>query len=150
MARRLLCRRKNITDQIDFILSDHTNGGHKLFKDFAEDEFSSENILIWEDIQNYKKLKDASKREILANEIFTNYLSGVTAPLEGNLLFPLIEVNVNSKTVDSVINCLKTNDFSDEMFEQCLSQIRINMSDTFSRFQLSPGYMLYSNKVCFF
>jgi hypothetical protein len=38
-------------------------------------------------------------------------------------------------------------DFSDDMFVQCLSQIRINMSDTFSRFLLSPGYLMYSNKV---
>jgi hypothetical protein len=86
MIRKCICRRKNITDKIDLILMDYTKGGNKLFKDFAEDEFSGENLLIWEDIQKYNKLKDVSKREILANEIFINYLSGVTAPLEGNLL----------------------------------------------------------------
>eukprot|EP01080_Neovahlkampfia_damariscottae_P004237 gene4237-7574_t len=138
LLRKLICTRKQKKDEIDIILLDE-EVGYPLFLNYSIDEFSSENVLIYKHIKKYEKTKDFDERKQIAQDIVQTYL-GFSSPLE---------VNVNGKTRNLVKARFEEGKFENDMFDECLLQIRYNLFDTYSRFQSSPDFVFYSNQQHF-
>ena len=154
--RKLSIKKLRADEEIDAILNDkEPRGGYQLvnieilsfltinfeqFSEFAADEYSIENIAIWDDISAYKKETDIEKRKPLGIHIYGTYLDGANSPLE---------VNVSSKTRTGARKSLSSDMFSDTAFDDILQEIRVNMVDTYSRFQITPQYLQYLSKIRF-
>eukprot|EP01080_Neovahlkampfia_damariscottae_P004238 gene4238-7575_t len=144
IIRQLICRSQQPKEEIDRILFDRENGGFEMFSNFAQDEYSIENVSCWEDIQKYKKSakeKDQQKMREIATEMYSKYLNGAESPFE---------VNVSSKCRKNVKEKLKEeNDLEDNLFDETLAGVKLNLSDTYSRIHVTTEFALYSQRTRF-
>jgi hypothetical protein len=143
LLRQCICRSNHPTEEIDKILFDTENGGFQMFESFSRDEYSIENVSCWSDIQSFKKLnpeKDQEQMKKLANDLFQKYLNGNDSPLE---------VNVNSKSRKNVEILLKNEKLNGNLFDEILSGIKLNLSDTYGRLHITAEFALYSQKTKF-
>jgi hypothetical protein len=101
-----------------------------LFEKFAEQEFSSENLLMKKDIKKYKVSLQKSQ---MAKFIFTTYLNGSES---------LLEVNIESKLCDEIKQRIQKNEFPVDLFDSIEKEIDKNMKDTFSRFRFEKDYLI--------
>jgi hypothetical protein len=58
---------------VETIMTDNSLCEH--FSKYAKTEFSTENILIYKDIESFKKSNDFDKRLIKLQNIYNNYLN---------------------------------------------------------------------------
>eukprot|EP01080_Neovahlkampfia_damariscottae_P003310 gene3310-5751_t len=105
------------------------------FKQFAESEYSKENVLFWEDAQEFKKIEDLAERMGEAHRIFKSYLT----------IDSEYEINVSSKLESSVKENLFLNLLNDEcpndLFDSIIFELEMtNLNDTFSRFKFTTLY----------
>jgi hypothetical protein len=107
----------------------------KYFTEYAKTEYSLENILVYQDIFEYKKTNKG------AFEIYQKYFNGRES---------LMEVNVEKKDCDLVLQ--KINRFrrdsqrfplDDKLFETLELAVKLNLVDTFTRFKLTNEYKNY-------
>ena len=115
--------------------------GKEIFKKYAKAEWSLENILFYEDVQNYLKsptVKYASRR---GREILKNYIE-YGAPLE---------VNFSADVRKHLMNKLKNFDqHSDQylfIFDKSLEEVKRNMRDTYNRIPTSEFKSWISLKI---
>jgi hypothetical protein len=103
---------------------------YELFEKFAEQEFSSENLLMKKDIKKYKV---SLQKNQMAKFIFNTYLNGSES---------LLEVNIESKLCDEVKQRIQKNEFPSDLFDSIEKEIDKNMKDTFSRFRFEKDYLI--------
>ena len=99
----------------------------KFFKLFAAKECSVENIIFFEEVQNFKLLDDKKREErvIQMMEIFFESDS-------------IHEINVSRIFLIALKERLEKKDFGDDFFDFVLSEvIQTNLLDTFRRFKIS-------------
>eukprot|EP01080_Neovahlkampfia_damariscottae_P011020 gene11020-3726_t len=138
ILRKICGKKLKSIEEIDLILMDKTpRGGYQLFSQFAADEYSIENIAIWEDTNAYRQETDPEKRKKLAIQIYGTYLDGANSPLE---------VNVSFKTRSKLKKAEGLGSFETDLFNGVMQEIKANMVDTYSRFQVTPGYLQYLSK----
>eukprot|EP01080_Neovahlkampfia_damariscottae_P006787 gene6787-10951_t len=120
-------------EQLDFLL--HDEHGYKMFFDFAQNEWSLENIKFWTAIEEWNKEKSRES----ALEIYGAYLNGALSPLE---------INVPKKQCTSVWKVIsdEQQEIKSNLFDELMCSIKTNLADTYSRLVISPEYTLFVKK----
>lgn len=101
-----------------------------IFIKFCEKEFTSENILCYLDIQEYKRKK------IKAQDIFTKYLNGSAS---------VMEINVKKVMCDKIWDKISSKEELDvELFSEIEKEVKMNMvRNSVVNFQTSKEYQKY-------
>eukprot|EP01080_Neovahlkampfia_damariscottae_P000504 gene504-8018_t len=113
-----------------------------LFFEFSKQEWSQENLLCYRDIDAYKKISKIEKKKEFALEIFDKYLSGTDAPLEIN-----IDQRQCIALKKDMQSCEDDSIFDNELFAKVEQTVQVNLSDTLSRFIISPVYVNYERNT---
>ena len=140
-----------------------------LLRDFTKNEWSEENLLSYLDVCEYKDIIKKSKKdsvnenfsveqlltsyqslkpdeiantkELKVGQIFHLYLNGSKSPCEINIDYKRVKILKDS------IN--ETKDLTENLFDKIEEAIKINLSDTYSRFVVSPSYISYKKSLAF-
>jgi hypothetical protein len=115
----------------------NTKKGREIFKKFAKQEWSLENILFYEQIDKYKKIKVSKVSKKRANEILVNFIE-VGSVLEVNLA-----ADVRKSTKNKILNFSK-DDFKD-IFDDAIKETKRNMRDTFARIRKTEEFQNWKN-----
>ena len=86
------------------------------------------------DIKKYYELKDIEERKYHLIEMKSIYFDGISSELE---------VNLPGSELRKFEEKFKNEEFDDEIFESIETSVRINLSDTYSRFLISWDYQDY-------
>jgi hypothetical protein len=125
-------------DELDEKLND--NQMYDIFLNFAKHEWSQENVLSYRDIQKFKRAKKDKKENLLFNFYYL-YLNGSNSPLELNISWK-IRQDFYEKINNG--NC----DYSKEnIFENVEKTVKLNISDTWSRFIITSAYSIYFSNI---
>jgi hypothetical protein len=103
---------------------------HKLemFREFCDQEFSTENLLLYEAIKKFQSFNKNQRKEI-GNEIYSKYLNGDLSELEANIPQSLtLKVRRGLDMCETV---------EQDLFNEILIATKENLSDTYSRFIIS-------------
>jgi hypothetical protein len=101
------------------------------FSNFCENEWSVENLLCYNDIKIYPNLK-MNERHSHVQRMIKLYFNGTLSELE---------VNLSSRLCAALIEDVKVNNFSDDLFGEISKTVQLNLSDTYSRFIVSKEYL---------
>lgn len=101
----------------------------KIFRHFCKHEWSYENFSSYEEIQKYKNIKDEENRKKIAVQIYELYFNGKNSELE---------VNIPISKSNDIKEKMKNNQFKEDLFDQALISVFENLTDTYSRFMLTP------------
>jgi MFS family permease len=122
----------NLSPEILAVLQDAQ--ARKAFKDYATQEFSVENLLFYEQIEQLKALTDEKEHVALATNIETNFVSTTG----------LLTLNVDAPVRQKVKQALEKQPYSisecNEAMRQVLTAVSQNMYDTFNRYIQTPEY----------
>lgn len=136
--------KKQINEEIDEVLLQEE--GHSIFVEFAQSEWSTENVSCYDDIGRFRKEKDAQKRFAMAEEMFLMYFNGSKSQLECNVSKGVCD------DIKAAIQGIKDGDateLSPVMFNQAEGMIKVNLCDTYSRLRLTQQFKSYSSKITF-
>jgi hypothetical protein len=114
----------------------------KLLMEYAENEFSSENVKFKIDHLNYLNQNSKNKRGPLVNAMVANYLSGKSSPFELN-----VDNSNKSKFQKKLLVYQKTENYEDDLFDSIMTAVNLNISDTVSRFQFTYKYIMKVNQL---
>eukprot|EP01080_Neovahlkampfia_damariscottae_P002736 gene2736-4145_t len=122
------------------VLNDKNN--LKYFKLFATSEYSVENVLFYEEIQNYKKLKE-DKRNDRAAKLMDFFFQEDS----------IYEINISKKFITEIEENISKGNCSVDLFDKALIDVvNSNLSDTYQRFKFSEVYqeMIQKTKKKYF
>lgn len=132
------CRKKKITGnellgnkEIDQIMN-HIEL-KELFLQFSKNEWSAENVILWENLQNFKKIVDPVKKVQFVKYIYNDFIAA-------NSTF---EVNILESTKDQIYEDIERNNIHEEIFGQIEIEIYMNLMDILQRFKESNNYQLF-------
>jgi len=108
----------------------------KLFIEFCESEWSSENIFFKLDVLEYKKTK--TDRKTHCEIIKERYLLFSSSPLE---------LNVRESFVNEAVRRINSELFYDELFDNLETSIDLNLLDTLQRFRFSKLHEIYQQDL---
>jgi hypothetical protein len=106
---------------------------HRRLKQFAEAEWSIENLLLYDDIREYEEFPTIS----CAERIINTYMSA-DAPLE---------TNIPGRCLREVRELMKEPEHDQHLFDSTKNQVILNLTDTYSRFIFSEEYVEYKKRV---
>jgi hypothetical protein len=101
-----------------------------IFKKFSDSEWSSENYLIYYDIQSYKELPE-NEREDFVNKMIRMYLNGYSSELE---------VNISQKETENLKKLVEQGQFYDSLFDAIEKEVETNLKDILGRFIFSKEF----------
>ena len=115
----------------------HDIGGIREFKAFLAKEFSVENILFWEKVEEFKKTFNSNStrdREAMANIILDEYIAEyATSP-----------INVDYKSIKVLREDIRNKKISYEMFDKVQNLLyHLMATDSYRRFLLTPAGKRY-------
>jgi hypothetical protein len=121
---------------LDLVFKDESPfGGRALFADFCNTEFSIENLSCYEDLLLFREEQSFENRKEMFEMIFYKYLNGSESELE---------VNISGGTKSDLNNILKSLEtivsFDDLVINRLISEVKLNLIDTFSRFKQTKSY----------
>jgi hypothetical protein len=125
-------RSKRLGLNIEFIIKDENL--LEKFIEFAELEWSSENVYFKIDLNDYKKKNDLKSKRNVANQIKENYLIRNVSPLE---------INVSGKALNPTLRKIEEQDFTTDLFDLIDREVDVNLCDTLARFIISSQYDQY-------
>ena len=108
----------------------------KLFIEFCESEWSSENIFFKLDVLEYKKTK--TDRKTHCEIIKERYLLFSSSPFE---------LNVRESFVNEAVRRINSELFYDELFDNLETSIDLNLLDTLQRFRFSKLHEIYQQDL---
>lgn len=112
------------------------------FKKFCKKEFNDENIICYEEIENYQSIQDGNLRFIKAKEIYGLYLKS-GAKREINITAnPVNKVNDEIQKEENEWREKKehTSNLRFDLFEEVMKIITTSLIDAYCRFKLTPEY----------
>ncbi|KAL0485059.1 adenylate cyclase [Acrasis kona] len=105
-----------------------------LFEAFIANERSTENLSMWKDIVEYKRIVDPQERKSVAQKIFDKYCQKSDF------------INLSQSAIDAVGKRLESNTAVEpDLFNFIISDLEILMSDTHNRFK---NTRLFVNGLC--
>lgn len=111
---------------------------YKMFLEYTELEWSTENPLCYKDIQKYKKLTNPKEKRIKAQYIYDLYLNGENSKLEVNVSRELcLEIKTQLDSEE---------DLPEELFKNIELVVIQNICDTFQRFRKDPQFVAYKKR----
>jgi hypothetical protein len=130
LIKKLLSKKIN-KGEIEKIFEDKTLT--EMLTDFANAEFSPENIYCFLDIKEFHTLKDDKEKLKFAEKMKIIYFNGMSSEYE---------VNVSGSAMKDFNEKLESHSW-DDLFSKVETAIRANISDTYSRFIISIEYQNY-------
>eukprot|EP01080_Neovahlkampfia_damariscottae_P007988 gene7988-12453_t len=128
-------RGKRIDFQLDTIEEVFQNEEiFNIFYGFIKNEYSLENIFLYQDIKKYENLESINERKSFGMEIFMKYLNGQSSELEAN---------VSGSVIKKVSDLISSNNFEVDLFDQVLICAKENLTDSYSRFIISEKFENY-------
>jgi hypothetical protein len=130
-----LSRKGEVTlNELQIVLFNETLYG--MFFEFSKKEWSQENLLCYRDILEYCKTSKLEKRKEMAFDIFQKYLNGTDSPLE---------INIDQRQCNALLKEMQSSDeaFTEDLFAKVEQSVKVNLSDTLSRFIISKEYLNY-------
>jgi hypothetical protein len=119
----------------------NTKEGIEVFKEFSKSEWSTENILFFEDIMRFKEIKKFKAAKRQAIQMNLNFIE-IGSPLEINL-----SGDVRRLTKKRVENFDDHKSNFQEIFDEALKETKRNMRDTFSRVTRTHRYLEWKKKA---
>eukprot|EP01080_Neovahlkampfia_damariscottae_P012003 gene12003-5403_t len=107
------------------------------FKTFCKQEWSIENLLLWQKIEKYKIISNYKKRKELSEEIFNTFLDS------GSFL----EVNITRSIANSFKYSIDNDTLNDDSLQNVQLTIETNLSDTYSRFIHTKEFIQFEKKM---
>jgi hypothetical protein len=104
------------------------------FYEFAKGEWSTENFECYSKIRDFYKEKNNQKRKEKIELIIKDHMSS-NSPLEVNFSFPVKNAFKKRFKEESL-----KGEFSADLMDGLLRELKMNLGDTFSRFQISQNY----------
>jgi len=102
--------------------------GLEYFTRHLEQEFSTENINFWKDVQRYKTIPNQEERVTEAERIINTYL----------LLSSPQEINIKGNMKEATVKRIRDGDYSNESFADATNEVLKMMErDSFKRFKQS-------------
>jgi len=98
----------------------------EMFIEFCQKEFSLENVVCYQEIQEWKKTK------IDPMSIYDKYLNGSQS---------VMEVNVQRKFCTEILNKIKKNEYDASLFDDIEKELKTNLYDNYGRFKNSSKYV---------
>jgi hypothetical protein len=125
----------------EFIAFVNTKDGMKLLKKYSKLEWSSENVLFYEEILKFKQIKKPKTALKVAQRLKINYIES-GSPLELNL-----SGDVRKLTIQNLSRLDSSNDISaySDLFEGCLRETKRNMRDTYTRVRKTEEFKKWRN-----
>jgi hypothetical protein len=111
----------------EFVLKLNDPEIFELFYNFSRLEWATENVLCYQDIQQFKKNSTLEK----AQSIYYMYCNGKLSELE---------INVTVSSCTELYKMIQSGNVNSEMFKSIEDQIVSNMRDTYSRFRWTIEY----------
>lgn len=121
--------KNKLNDEIKVYLLDEEF--HKNFKNFADIEFSGENLSCYDDTIEYSNIKDPKKKLEFLQKLHSRYLNGIRSELE---------VNVTKDISLQIKDAIESNNLPENLLEPLQKLLILNLSDTYSRFIFSKEY----------
>lgn len=112
------------------------------FKKFCKKEFNDENIICYEEIENFRKIPDGNMRFIKAKEIYSLYLKSGSKREINITANPVQKVNEEIQKEENILR--EKGDYISnlkiELFDEILNNITTSLIDAYCRFKLTPEY----------
>eukprot|EP01080_Neovahlkampfia_damariscottae_P012297 gene12297-5880_t len=106
------------------------------FSQFANEEFSGENVACYKDIFIYKQIKDEKKRQEKYEQMHQLYFNGVSSELE---------INASSGSIKDY-KARIAEGLDDKLYTKIEKDVVYNLSDTWSRFIVTREYQEFKYK----
>jgi hypothetical protein len=120
----------------EFVAFINTKEGMKIFKDYSTREWSSENVLFYEEILKFNQIKKFKIAQKNAKNIMENYVE-IGSPFEVNLSGDVRKLT--KKKIDSMDANKQLSQFSN-VFEEAFKETKRNMRDTFGRIRQTEEF----------
>lgn len=133
LVRRLTSKTKNSVGELSNLLDEPS--GLALIKEYAKNEYSSENIICFEKIQKFKQLKTEEEMINFLADFYLLFLNGGESELELNV------TKDASKIVEDLLK--KKEGINTKSLEEVERQIKYNITDTFQRYRMTAEYRRY-------
>ena len=104
-----------------------------LLEEYCKKEYSIENYLLLKDINFFKKITNEELLKKTATIIFEKYLKKES----------LYEININKQSIDAIKELFENSKIDAEMYNSIEKDIKLVMTDTFSRFKNSDAFIGY-------
>ena len=115
----------------------NTKEGKLIFKKYAKKEWSLENILFYEEIEKYKKIKSLKFAKKRAQELLENYIEAGSA----------LEVNMSGEirrlTKKRIQNFKDHKNEFKEIFDEAIKETKRNMRDTYARIRKTLEFSIW-------
>jgi len=122
------------TTQITLKLSLSNMELHKLLSEFAQKEFKLERVLIWDNIQRYKRASENEIRTDVARFIFDTFLSAKDDTICG-------------KICESVRSNLDQKECPEGLFDELERQMEGHLEEIFDRFRSTKQFVEYASRA---
>jgi hypothetical protein len=125
-------------DQLQYVLADDKRSA--MFAEYCRSEFSSENLLAFYEIRIFSTLTDQEQRLISARRIHELFVAA--GSLNEVNMPQTIRIDVHKK-IEKLNHCSSAEEIDQILagiFVDFEKEVRINLTDTFTRFQLSSQY----------
>jgi hypothetical protein len=107
----------------------------EVFKKYCKQELALENMLFYEEVLNFKK-ESGEKQKELAKQICRSFLNNTS----------IMELNVNLQHRQQAVQKVHSDAFDSEVFDTLLTEIKLLMTDTFSRFKHTHAFKEFDKK----
>lgn len=128
-------KNKNTENELIQVLNDPK--GHDMLSKFAEAEWSIENIMLYDAIQDFKKLTSVKRMKHVAQAIFQAHLSKNA----------VLEVNISRQKKKSISEAIESGNMNNDIFREVEVVTLENLQDTFERFKKLPQYKLLKHQI---
>jgi hypothetical protein len=107
----------------------------KIFSDYCQREFSTENLSAWDDIEKYLDIKDPTQKLVECKRIYEIYVNSGDSTLEVN-----IPTWCRQNVVNNLMIAEKEPAVLDTIYDEFQREVLQNLLDTFSRFSMTSAY----------
>lgn len=101
---------------------------HKIFIEYAQKEYKYECILVWDNIQRYKRAMEREIKSDVARFIYDTFLSTKDGA-------------ICTRICESVHNAIENNEFTDEIFDELEGEMENQLTPIFTKFSQSKAYL---------
>jgi hypothetical protein len=134
--------RNSLVFDSEFVAFINTKEGIRIFKEYSKKEWSSENVLFFEDVLRYQQIKKFKLAQKHALHIKDSYIE-IGSPFEVNLS------GDTRKLTKTKVEELQTSDLDSNylnIFEEAMKETKRNMNDTFGRIRQTQEFREWKSK----
>jgi hypothetical protein len=118
----------------------HTKG-KEIFEMYCTSELSIENFKAYFDLLIYQELTERDKKEYMCRVVYYKYV-------QSNALMEVNMPNYTRVKIKNAVENIESQDL-DTIFDDLITEVRANLTDTFARFQVTDMYRKFRRRSSF-